>query len=74
MSGLGVVAVGSALIVLSDDEHQGVLVGGFAVGSLGVALVATTTFYYLLRPRSSTPVVAIVPTTSGMLVSASLAF
>jgi hypothetical protein len=74
MSGVGTVAVGSSLVVLSDDDHQSFLVGGFAIGSLGVALVAATTFYYLHRPRSSTPVVAVVPTTSGMLVSASLAF
>ena len=72
--GLGMVAVGSALIAFSDHEHQGLLVGGFAVGSLGVALVTTTMLYYLRRRRSSTPVVAIVPTTSGVLASASLAF
>jgi hypothetical protein len=74
VSGLGTVAVGTALIALSDHEHEGLLVGGFALGSLGIALVATTTFYYLRRPKSSTPAVAIVPTTSGMFVSASLAF
>jgi hypothetical protein len=74
MLGIGTIASGTTLIALSDDEHQASRVGGFVVGGLGIGLVAVTTFYYRRRSRSSPPMLAIVPTTSGVFVSVGSSF
>lgn len=70
--GIGTIATGGTLVVLSDDQAP--RVGGFVVGGLGIALIATTTYYYRRRARSSTPILALAPTTSGVFVSAGLRF
>jgi hypothetical protein len=71
--GLGTIAGGGVLVALADDSPT--RVSGFVVGGLGVALVALTTgYYWRSRSRPSVPILSVMPTASGVTVSASVRF